>query len=97
MSMLSCLITLYALVMALHLYINLLVILLRACNVSIVGNNFLVDLLTKGPKYREPWSFSCNTNFNSIMNAVEDYSRKWDKKEGVYDSAFSEWVQATFS
>ena len=29
------------------------------------------------------------------MNAVEDYSRKWAKKEGVDDSALSEWVKTT--
>ena len=27
------------------------------------------------------------------MNAVEDYSRKWAKKEGVDGSALSEWVK----
>ena len=42
-------------------------------DVSIVGSNVLEDLLTKGPKYREPRSFSWSTNFKSIMNAVEDY------------------------
>ena len=64
-------------------------------NVSIVGNNFLEDVLTKGPKYREPRYFNWNTFFNSIMNAVEDYSRKWAKKEGVDDSSLSEWVKAS--
>ena len=39
-------------------------------------------------------SFSWNTNLNSIMNAVEDCYRKWAKKEGVDDSALSEWVKA---
>ena len=63
-------------------------------NLSIVGSNVLQDLLTKGPKYREPRSFSWNNICNSIMNAVEDYSRKWAKKEGVDVSALSEWVNA---
>ena len=45
-------------------------------------------------KYREPRSFSLNKKCNSIMNAVEDYSRKWAKKEGVDGSALSEWVKA---
>ena len=31
---------------------------------------------------------------NSIMNALENYYRKWAKKEGVDDSALSEWVKA---
>ena len=52
-------------------------------NVSIVGNNVLEDPLTKGPKYREPRSFSWNKIFNSIMNVGGDYSRKWAKKEDV--------------
>ena len=50
--------------------------------------------MTKGPKYREPRSFSWNRHFNAIMNYVEDYSRKWAKKEGVDDSALSECVKA---
>ena len=61
-------------------------------NVSIVGSNVLKDLLTKGPNYREPRSFSWILK-NSIMNTVEDYSRKWAKKEGD-DSALSEWIKA---
>ena len=61
-------------------------------HVSIVGRNVLEDLLTKGPKYREPRYFSWNKYFNSIMNAVENYSKKWPKKECVDDSALSEWV-----
>ena len=63
-------------------------------NVCIVGNNVLKYLLIKGPKYREPRSFSWNKIFNSIMNAVEDYSRRWAKKEGVDDRALSEWGKA---
>ena len=38
--------------------------------------------------------FSSIVSVNSIMNAVEDYSRKWAKKEAVDDSALSEWVKA---
>ena len=57
-------------------------------NVSIVGNNVLEDILTKGPTYREPRSFSWNDKFNSIMNAVDDYNRKWAKKECVDDNVF---------
>ena len=34
------------------------------------------------------------TNFNSIMNALDDYSMKWTKNKGVADSALSEWVNA---
>ena len=43
----------------------------------------VIIILTKGSK------FQLEQNCNSIMNAVEDYSRKWAKKEGVNDGAFS--------
>ena len=36
-------------------------------NLSIVCCNVLEDILTKGPKYREPRSFSWNKNCNSII------------------------------
>ena len=50
-------------------------------SVSIVGSNVREDLLTKCPKYRQLRSSSWNKCFNSIMNAVEDYSRKWAKRQ----------------
>ena len=52
-------------------------------DLNIVRNDKLRDLLRKGPKYREPVSFSWHQNFDIIMDACEAYARRWAKKEDV--------------
>ena len=61
-------------------------------DLSIVCNQNLKDVLCKGPKYREPVSFSWHQNFNIVMNACEEYARRWAKKEDVEVDTLSEWV-----
>ena len=46
------------------------------------------------PKYREPVSFSLHQNFNIIMDACEEYARRWAKKEDVEVDTLSEWVKS---
>ena len=46
-------------------------------DLKIIQNKQLRDLISKGPKYREPHSFSW------IMDSVEEYARKWAKQEEV--------------
>ena len=48
------------------------------------------DLLRKGPKYREPVSFSWHQNFKSIMDVCEKYGQRWAKKEDVKVFTISE-------
>ena len=45
-------------------------------DLSIVQNDKLRDLLRKGPKFREPVSFSWHQNFDIIMDACEAYARQ---------------------
>ena len=45
-------------------------------DLSIVRNQKLKDVLRKGPKYREPVSFSWHQNFKIIMDACEEYARR---------------------
>ena len=60
----------------------------------IVRNQKLKDVLRKGPKYKEPVSFSWHQNFNIIMDACEGYARRWAKKEDVEVDTLSELVKS---
>jgi len=57
-----------------------------------VTNDKLCNILRKGPKYREPKHINWNQNFKLLMDSVEDYARKWAKKEGVELDTLSDWV-----
>jgi hypothetical protein len=50
-------------------------------DVDIVENEVLKSLIRKGPKFREPRSLIWRQNFVSIVNAVEDYAKRWAKRE----------------
>ena len=63
-------------------------------DLNIVRNDKLRDLLRKGPKYREPVSFSWHQNFDIIMDACEAYARRWAKKEDVELDTLSEWIKS---
>ena len=63
-------------------------------NLNIVTNDKLKELLSRGPKYREPRSFSWQQNFKIIMDAVEEHARKWVRRESTDTNALSEWVKA---
>ena len=62
-------------------------------DLNIVQNDKL-DLLRKGPKYREHISFSWRQNFDIIMDACEAYARLWAKKEDVELDTPSEWIKS---
>ena len=68
----------------------------RACagHCLVVRNIKLRDLLSKGPKYREPVSYSWHQNFDIIMDACEEYARRWAKKEDVEVDTLSEWIKS---
>ena len=63
-------------------------------DLNIVRNEKLRDLLRKGPKCREPVSFSWHQNFYIIMDACEAYARRWAKKEDVEPDTLSEWIKS---
>ena len=58
-------------------------------DLNIVRNQKLKDVLRKGPKYREPVSFSWHQNFNIIMDVCEEYARWWAKKSTLFPSGLS--------
>ena len=63
-------------------------------DLSIVENLKLREILSKGPKYREPASFSWKYNSKIIMDAVEDYARRWVKQEDIELDSLSEWIKS---
>jgi hypothetical protein len=62
-------------------------------DVDVAENEDLKLLIRKGPKSRKPWSFNWRQNFVSIMNAVEDYAKRWIKRENAQLNTLSEWVK----
>jgi hypothetical protein len=38
-------------------------------------------VISHGPKFREPQHINWKLNFKIIMDAVEDYARRWIKRE----------------
>jgi hypothetical protein len=52
--------------------------------------------ILNGPKFREPQHINWKHNFKIIMDAVEDYARRWKKREVDQDPGFeslSDWVR----
>ena len=46
-------------------------------------------MISHGPKFREPQHINCKHNFKIIMDAVEDYTRGWIKREVDQDPDWS--------
>ena len=46
---------------------------------NLVRMGKLRDILSKGPKYREPRSFTWKQNSKLILDSVEEYARRWVK------------------
>ena len=59
-------------------------------HLNIVANMKLRHLLSKSPKYRPAQSINWNYNFKLLMDSVEDYARKWAKREKVDVNTLSE-------
>jgi hypothetical protein len=41
----------------------------------------ILQVISHGPKFREPQHINWKHNFKIIMDAVEDYARRWIKRE----------------
>ena len=51
-------------------------------------------MISHGPKFREPQHINWKHNFKIIMDAVEDYARRWIKREVDQDPELeSDWVR----
>ena len=54
----------------------------------------LRDLIRKGPKYREPVSFSWHRNFDITMDTCEAYAGRCAKKKDVELNTLSGWIKS---
>jgi hypothetical protein len=53
-------------------------------------------IIKNGPKFREPQHINWKHNFEIIMDAVEDYAKRWIKIEVDQDpelESLSDWVR----
>ena len=66
-------------------------------DLNIVRISTIRDFLSKGPKYREPRSFTWKQNSKLILDSVEEYARRWAKKEDVEVDTPSECVKSVMS
>ena len=66
-------------------------------NLNLVRISKLRDILSKGSKYKEPRSFTWKQNFKLILDSVEEYARRWAKKEDVEVDTLSKLVKTVMS
>ena len=60
-------------------------------DLNIVTDNNLRNLLSKGPKYREPLPFSCEKAKHNILNGIDTLIETWSNKASITPEAFKEW------
>jgi hypothetical protein len=54
-------------------------------DLNIIQHESLQKVISHGPKFREPQHINWKHNFKIIMDAVENYARRWIKREGDQD------------
>ena len=65
-------------------------------DLNIIQHESLRKVISHGPKFREPQHINWKHNFKIIMDAVEDYARRWIKREVDQDpelKSLSDWVR----
>ena len=65
-------------------------------DLNIIQHESLRKVVSHGPKFREPQHINWKHNFKIIMDAVEDYARRWIKREVDQDpelESLSDWVR----
>jgi hypothetical protein len=63
---------------------------------NIIQHESLRKVISHGPKFREPQHINWKHKFKIIMDAVEDYARRWIKREVDQDpelESLSDWVR----
>ena len=61
-------------------------------DLSIIPNDALRKLISKGPKYREQIKIAWGKDKKVIMNGVEEFVKKWAKKDKFNVSVLDEWI-----
>jgi hypothetical protein len=65
-------------------------------DLNINQHESLRNVISHGPKFREPQHINWKHNFKLIMDAVEEYARRWIKREVDQDpglESLSDWVR----
>ena len=65
-------------------------------DLNIIQHESLRKVISHGSKFREPQHINWKHNFKIIMDAVEDYARRWIKREVDQDpelESLSDWVR----
>lgn len=60
-------------------------------DLNIIGNAKLRNLVSKGPKYREPVPFSSEKATNSILSGIDACIDAWSNKVGIPVASFKDW------
>ena len=50
-------------------------------DLNIIQHESLRKMISRGPNFREPQHINWKHNFKIIMDVVEDYARRWIKRE----------------
>jgi len=62
-------------------------------NLEIIENHKLRNLISKGPKYREPVKFSIKAAKEEILKGLDDCIYAWSKREGIPLATFNDWKE----
>ena len=57
----------------------------------VIENVKLIELVAKGPKYREPNTINWQSKETMVSNSTDLYAEKWSKWEQVDCKYLSEW------
>ena len=60
-------------------------------DLNILGNIKLIDLFSKGPKFREPATIDWDDARRHIVSAIRDYIEKISSYRHLQTSVFQEW------
>ena len=66
-------------------------------NLNIVNNERLRQLISKGPKYREPKQICFEEAREEIQTGIEQFIERISNDKGIHKSHFSEWKRHVLS
>ena len=66
-------------------------------DLNIITDLNLRNLISKGPKYREPLPFSCVKAKSEILAGLDNCILSWSKKAGLSHIAFDDWKSTIIS
>lgn len=62
-------------------------------DLNIISDKYLRSLFTKGPKYRIPSRIDFDKCRDVVEEALQNFCKRWSKKEGVKVYALNEWMK----